>query len=288
MKCEWCHKRDAETQVELDGEDEVRYVCKRCAERLRREAERQSEPDPADDDCPNLDPDGQDDHMQGAIDALDGMIDSLSKALGGEVEEYGEAAEEEDRRRYRTLPLGKGNHPFRYCGLLHLEGMFLIGELEQAKRVVQDSGMKLVPVKHAGMMDAGHAFSVAYGCRTAEARDVVGMLIDREMQAREILREELTRLYMDAAMRALAILQSAKLLAPDELFDLISPLKLAAHDGILRGIGADELEELAMGCDMKGYKKMKDDARNETDARRADEMNARFGRVRLDWNGELK
>ena len=117
---------------------------------------------------------------------------------------------------------------------------------------------------------------------------MVHTLIERERMARKMLREELTRLYMDTTMRSLAILRAAKLMAPDELFHLISPLKLAAYDGILEGIDTDELEELAEGCDMRGYKKMKDEERNATDAVRADEMNERFRRVKLNWDGEQR
>ena len=291
MKCEWCHKRDAETQVEGEGEDEVKYVCNRCAKRLRREAERsEEEPFHEEEDAPELDPEDMNDPMQGALDALDGMIDSIRKTLGDEPEEYEEIDDEEGQGRmvYRRLRFGRGKNRYRYCGLLHLEGLFLVGELDHAKRIASEYGVRLTSVKHTGMLDAGHAFAVSHRCSTSEARDMVNTLIERERMARKMLREELTRLYMDTTMRSLAILRAAKLMAPDELFDLISPLKLAAYDGILAGIDTDELEELAEGCDMRSYKKMKDEERNSTDAVRADEMNERFRRVTLNWDGEQR
>ena len=85
-------------------------------------------------------------------------------------------------------------------------------------------------------------------------------------------------------MRALAVLRSARLLSPWELFDLLSPIRLAASIGRLAGISRDEVISMmaaqAKKPDLPPPETIDDERRRDNrDAALADRTNKRFSRV---------
>ena len=78
-------------------------------------------------------------------------------------------------------------------------------------------------------------------------------------------------------------------LPPGELFDLLSPLRLAAMQKLLDGITLEEIEKMLLECDLTGAEdKLEQEERDQADADRADEMNRRFEDVMLNERAEEK
>ena len=101
--------------------------------------------------------------------------------------------------------------------------------------------------------------------------------------------EELPRVLGDSVCRALAILKNCRLLSPGELFDLLSPLRLAALERMLDGMKFSDIERMMGDVDLSGFEDGFDQAeRDRADADRADAMNKRFEDVVLNERGEEK
>ncbi len=272
MKCEICHKKEATTQLEGSNADEIKYVCADCA----------GENGFFDDQDAR---DEGNDAVDEVLESLGGMLDSISKSLGG-----GEQDEEETgKKNLRRLEFPVQEIPPRleFCGLLQLEGIFLTGELADARQILSENDIRMEGLPYATLPETGHLYRLTYRGKGAgrldSVRETVRKVFDLELSAREALREELARLYADTTIRALAILQSAKLLSPDELIDLLSPMRLAATDGLVSGIKEQDLVRLATADNRRDYYRMNDDERAIVDADRADDINDIFAGVRLKW-----
>ena len=82
-------------------------------------------------------------------------------------------------------------------------------------------------------------------------------------------------------------MKNCRLLSPGETFDLLSPLRLAAKEGLLEGIEPAEIERLLAEADLTSAEdKLEQAERDRVDAERADEMNARFEDVVLNERAE--
>ena len=96
------------------------------------------------------------------------------------------------------------------------------------------------------------------------------------------------------AMKALrlelvGILKNCRLLSPGELFDLLSPLRLAAIEKMLDGITLGEIEKMLASIDLSSKEDGESQQeRDRIDAERADEMNRRFEDVVLNERAEEK
>lgn len=149
--------------------------------------------------------------------------------------------------------------------------------------------MELVGVEADGVREPGHVYGIDYAGSSARARRVVEDILREERNARVRLFEELPRVFGDSLCRALAILKNCRLLSPGELFDLLSPLRLAAMEKMLDGITQREIEKLLLACDLSGAEdKLEQEDRDRADAERADEMNRRFEDVVLNERAEEK
>lgn len=291
MKCEICNKADAQTAItvaDADGEREL-YVCNACAGAERKKRQKKSQRTRK---ISGLPPgmsitvtgasQGEPPPFIGAlIQAVEGMVGDLNAAGGKRKSEPSE--------KYVRLPLSRVKREYRIASSLHLEGLHLIGELEAVQRAVKALGMKLAGIDSDGVKSAGHAFRLEYSGALETAKRFVGDLLEQERNARVRLFEEMPRVFGDSLCRALAILKNCRLLSPGELFDLLSPLRLAALEGMLEGIDLETVESMICAVDLSGSQdKLAAEERDRIDAARADEINAVFEDVVLNETAEGK
>lgn len=298
MKCELCHNADAETAItrgEGDAAEEL-YVCKACAQAERQRRQKKSQrtrkvtglppgvsmsitqigPAGAEGDGENPPP------FIGAImNAFQDMVSDLEKASKRSKGEKGPD--------YHDFPSSRVDAAYRIGNRLHLEGLHLIGELDAVKRAIHALRMDLVGVSADGVRETGHVYTLRYAGLSEQAKRVVEDLLREERNARVRLFEELPRVFGDSLCRALAILKNCRLLSPGEYFDLLSPLRLAAKEGMLDGITSDEIEKMLPEIDLTSSEdKLEQPERDKVDAERADEMNKRFEDVMLNERAEEK
>ena len=174
----------------------------------------------------------------------------------------------------------------------HLEGLHLIGDLSPVRAGLEAVRMTIQGIDADGLRSAGHVFRVWNNATLGlperklvrRVMRVFEDLVQQELYARQMLIEDNPRIFEDSVMRALAVLRAARLLSPWELFDLLSPLRLAANMGRLAGISRDEIISLmaaqAKKPDLPPPETVADERkRDNRDAALADRTNKRFARV---------
>lgn len=174
----------------------------------------------------------------------------------------------------------------------HLEGLHLIGDLSPIRAGLEAVRMTVQGIDADGMRSAGHVFRIWNSATLGlperklvrRVMRVLEDLVQQELYARQALVEESPRVFKDSVMRALAILRAACLLSPWELFDLLSPIRLAANMGYLVGISRDEVVSLmaaqAKKPDLPPPETVADERRRDNrDAALAERINKRFARV---------
>jgi len=290
MKCELCHKADAACAItrEKDGEEDELYVCESCAkkEKQRRQSKSQRTrkvsglPPGVSMSVTEISSSSEGDEpppILGAIvEAFTDMVNGIEKCR---AERKKSKAEKTGRRTYPTAGVDR---MFRMRDCIHLEGMHLIGELEASKRALHALGMELAGVESDGIHDAGHAYKVMYSGSSERAKRVLEDLVREEGNARARLRNEMPRVLGDSFCRSLAILKNCRLLSQGELFDLLSPMRIAALENALDGITLGEIEGMISGLDVSGAsERLTQEERDRVDAERADEVNRRFEEVML-------
>jgi len=287
MKCELCHQKDAETAIHVKGrgEEQELYVCRECAnrERVRRQKKSQRTRKADSGDAPSGEGDG----------AAPKIFEAIMSAMSDLVSDLGQAAEDAGRAgREPELvepPCGRAEGVFRIGDRLHLEGLHLIGELEAVHRAMRALRLQLSGVTVDGVRDAGHVFRLMYAGSAERAKRVAEDILREERNARVRLFEEMPRVFGDSLCRSLAILKNCRLLSPGELFDLLSPLRLAALEKMLDGIGIEEVEAMLASIDLGSKEEAgTQEERDRADAERADEMNRRFEDVVLNERAEEK
>lgn len=305
MKCELCQSRPAQTALvtRRDGEEVELYVCRECA---RAEKSRRQKKSQRTRKVTGLPPGVSMSVTQ--IGGGDGetpppIVSAILNAFQDMVSDIEKAKGETDAKKepvFHDFPCDRCDARYRIGARLHLEGLHLIGELDAVKRAVEALKMQLVGLEADGVHDAGHAYRIRYTGSTERARRVVEDILAQERNARVRLFEEMTRHFGDALCRALAILKNCRMLSGGELYDLLSPMRLAAMEKMLDGITLKEvnglLAELAGELDAAGAADADaDDAEEKTaealdaeDAERADAMNKRFEDVVLNERAEGK
>lgn len=278
MKCEICNNAEAVKVLKGRGEDDERYVCEACAAKVEESQEREEHEDegfgfPREGDGPAE----GDEAMRKMIDAVGGILDTVKDTIArhaGKGFEFDDAAFEE-------LKPGKSMLECMMNGFLHLEGLFLMGDLDKVKHAMETLDMRLEHPFDRGH-DSGHLYRVMYAKDLKDAKKAWAAmqdLVDQERYARIALVEEDPLVFADTLARSISVLRSARLLAAGEYVDLLSPLKLASHEGFLDGITEREIDsivrrqaKIAAATDHDPY---------DEDAERADNANARFAKVRL-------
>ena len=295
MKCELCQKVDATTAIVRDGGDEndELYVCAACAKAEREKHQRKQQrtrkvtglPPGVSMSITEISRGTGDDATTEDGDEPPAFLGALVNAFNDFVNDISGVKPKKESRQdeMSELPTGRVAAAFRVRGAIHLEGLHLLGELEAVRRGVHALGMELEGMTADGVRDAGHVYRFKYRGPTARAKRVVEDILREERNARTRLKDELPRVFSDSICRALAILKNCRLLSPGELFDLLSPLRLAAREKKLDGMTFDEIERLMSDQDLTDSEEaLSQDERDRVDAERADEMNRRFEEVMFD------
>ena len=289
MKCEMCHEKDAESaiQIERNGIEDELYVCRDCAraEKLRRQKKSQRTRK-----MPLLPPGVSMSVTQiGGEEAPPQIIEALMNAVSGVVSGIDKAAKavKNSMPEMNTLPLKGIDKRLMVSEGLQLEGLFLIGEIEAVRRALHALDMDLVGYVIDGVNESGHVYKLKYSCSLVRAERIRKEIITQELNARIRLFEDMPRVFGDSLCRALAILKNARLLSSGELFDLLSPLRLAAMENMLEGITLRSIESLIASIDIYNKEEMLDQRqRDKVDAARADDMNKRFEDVVINESAE--
>ena len=299
MKCELCHNKEAETAIQIvkDGREEELYVCNDCAngERIKRQkkSQRTRKTDgpgqgvsmpvpriggPGENKPPPI--------IEALMDAFSGIVTDMA-STGKRGSQSGEPAKK--KKAYLTANSSAVGTAVKFGDALHLEGLFLIGELESARRALDALELQLEGFAADGISDAGHIYRVKYsgGQNGPRALRVFASLAEQEVNARVRLFTETPRVLGDAMCRALAVLKNCRLLSPGELFDLLSPLRIAAVENMLDGMTLKQMDKLLMSVDLSPRgENVPTEERDRLDAERADEMNKRFEDVVLNERAE--
>ena len=296
MKCEVCQKADATEAVFRDGnEDDEIYVCAACAKAEKAKHQRKSQRTRKVTGLPpgvsmsitdiSHTPDGE--TAEDVSDDPPPIIGAIKDAFKDMVGDMERTVEEHQRRAKKKdeayeLPASRAAAAFRIKDGFHLEGLHLLGELDATKRAMHALGMDLVGISADGVSETGHVYRLKYRGSSERAKRVAEDLLREEKNARIRLKEELPRVFGDSLCRALAILKNCRLLSSGELFDLLSPMRLAAKEKMLDGIRLAEIEAMMNEQDLSNSEdRLSQDERDRVDAERADEMNKRFEEVML-------
>ena len=176
-------------------------------------------------------------------------------------------------------------------GEFHLEALHLIGDLPPVLNALEAIRFQSSSIVEDGIRQAAHIFrirnSATLGIPEREllkrARHLFDDLITQEINARRSLVEDTPRIIEDSIARALAILRAARLLAPGELLDLLSPICLGTTMGFLEGITRAETIKLMRAQlnvpEMPANTLEDDRKRDARDAALADRINKRFRSV---------
>lgn len=273
MKCELCHKAPASEALFRNGnEDDEIYVCAACAKAERLKGQRKSQST------------RKIKASDGPFPLIGAIVEAMSDIVGDmelsvrEVKLHREKAAE-----MQIMPAERAAAPFRMKDGFHLEGLHIIGELDAVKRALHALDMDLVGISADGINEAGHVYTLKYSGSSARAKRVVEDLLREERNARIRLREDFSRIFADSICRALAILKNCRLLASGELFDLLSPLRLAAKEKLLDGVSLKAIERMMEEQDLTNSEDaLPQDERDRVDGERADRMNKFFEEVMLD------
>ena len=139
--------------------------------------------------------------------------------------------------------------------MVHLLGLRLTNDLDAVLRALERLGLAVRGVGGEGSDAAGHMFQISNqetlgADETAlidELLDVVGDVVHQERNARLRLRRDSPEVLADCVSRALAIIQSARIMETEEALDYLSALRLGVEMGLVRRLTIAEVDTLALG-----------------------------------------
>jgi hypothetical protein len=284
MKCEICKKRQAEKAItrELnDGTEEELYVCASCAHshQVAEDIQAQAMKFPG----------GAAITISGEIDNAPPFIGAIINAVNNVIGNL-ESAESQKAAEEGELKLKSSSHKlsienfvascFQVDKALHLEGLFLTGDLDAAIKDLQSSNIYLHSRDYDSIKEPGHIYEFAYSCNFEEALNVLSNLVAQEKTARERLMDDMKVFFADSVARALALLKSCRILSPAEYIDMLSPVRLAVMKDIVHGITLDEVD--AMICSLREECLQNDispERKDLMDIQRASSVRQRFADV---------
>ncbi len=283
MKCEICKKADAKKAIEReleDGSTQELYVCEKCAAQEDVEAQKKHAARTwksqrgmltISGDLENPPP-----FIGAIIDAVTGMVGEINKM------ESRPSKPSKPKLPMKELSTKGVNSKLLVGDGLHLEGLFLIGELEASLRALHALDMDAVAPDALVIKNPGHVYKILYPSTMTQvkARSIMRALLKQELNARSRLTADMALVFNDSVSRALAILKNCRLLSAVEFYDMLSTLRLAAANDMLEGMQLELIDEMMSSLE---FERPDDDAdavlRDEIDAKRADVAREAFGNV---------
>ena len=170
--------------------------------------------------------------------------------------------------------------------MIHMPGLKLMGEVEQAVKALTRMGLAVRGLLGEGSEAYGNMFQVSNQSTLGESESaimdrlirVVDELVRQEQNARARLMEGRLTFVVDQVGRALGILTQGRLLASMEAVDLMSILKLGVELGLIRELEAARINEIILLTQPGHMQKI---AGKVLDAQQRDEARSRIIRNRL-------
>ena len=176
--------------------------------------------------------------------------------------------------------------------MVNLLGLRLMEDLDPAMRALNALRLTVRGVGGEGTEAAGHLFQISnQGTLGQREEQVIDTLLS---QVEELVRQEhLARLRLlrdapvvleDCVARALALLQSARMIPSDEALDYLSALRLGVQLKLLRNLGVARIDELMLACQpvhLQMRLHVDDSDPDARDARRADWLRQELESVSL-------
>jgi protein arginine kinase len=139
--------------------------------------------------------------------------------------------------------------------MVHLLGLRLTSDLDAVLRALERLRLTVRGVGGEGSDAAGHMFQISnqetLGENEAtlidELLEIVGDVVHQEQNARLRLRRDTPEVLLDCVARALAIIQSARIMETEEALDYLSALRLGVEMGLVRRLTVAEVDALTLG-----------------------------------------
>jgi protein arginine kinase len=138
--------------------------------------------------------------------------------------------------------------------MVHLLGLRLSNDLDAVLRALERLRLTVRGVNGEGSEAAGHMFQISNqetlgSDETAlmdNLLDVVGDVVHQERNARLRLQRDSPAVLLDCVARALAIIQSARIMETEEALDYLSALRLGVSMGLVRRLTIAHVDALAL------------------------------------------
>ena len=139
--------------------------------------------------------------------------------------------------------------------MVHLLGLRLTNDLDAVLRALERLRLTVRGVGGEGSDAAGHMFQISNQETLGEGEstlidellDVVGDVVHQERNARLRLQRDTPEVTVDCVARALAIIQSARIMETEEALDYLSALRLGVELGLLRRLTVAQVDALTLG-----------------------------------------
>lgn len=178
---------------------------------------------------------------------------SVLDSLDSELEKSVEYAFDQ-RLGYLTACPSNVGTGLRASVMMHLAGLKLVNEIEPVIKGLARIGLMVRGILGEGSEARGNMFQICSQTTMGEkeekiierVRNVAGEVTVHEKNARAKLMEKSGRFVLDQIIRALALLQNARLMSSGEALDLLSGLRFGIECGIIRNLGMDRVSELTL------------------------------------------
>ena len=138
--------------------------------------------------------------------------------------------------------------------MVHLLGLRLTNDLDAALRALERLRLTVRGVGGEGSDAVGHMFQISNQETLGEKEpaiidallETVGDLAHQEHNARLRLQRDTPEVLLDCVSRALAIIQSARIMETGEALDYLSALRLGVEMGLVRRLTIGEMDALTL------------------------------------------
>ncbi|SPF38167.1 putative ATP:guanido phosphotransferase Moth_0161 [Candidatus Desulfosporosinus infrequens] len=203
----------------------------------------------------------------------------LAMALDDVLEAKLDFAYRESQGYLTACPTNVGTG-LRASVMVHLPGLVITKQVQRVLGALTRLGLAVRGLYGEGSQAFGHMFQVSNQITLGKSEEdilthleaVTGQIVEHELQARELLKQQMPMLLEDKVWRARGTLQNARLLASEDAMHLLSHDRLGADMGILPKV-KDGLATLIVDTRPGCLQYILD---RELDSNQRDEERARF------------